>query len=286
MLADKDKRPADRFRAARRPEARIELLGGFMDLVKPVEVFHYAEGRIRAGEKCVIANHNLHSLYLLSRNARLADFFRLADLVQIDSAPLILWARLMGKPSRAFHRSTYLDWRDQFWAWTERNDFRVFFVGGRPGVAERAKARLKEQWPNVEIGVHHGYFDLNAGSSGSRAVIRQVRNFAPHILLVGLGMPAQESWILDHADKLPPCAMFTVGAAFDYEAGVQIACPRWLGRIGAEWLFRLATNPRLARRYLIEPWCLLTPAIRDLARRMQEARASAPAARSRAAARS
>jgi N-acetylglucosaminyldiphosphoundecaprenol N-acetyl-beta-D-mannosaminyltransferase len=275
------------MRAARRPEARIELLGGFMDLVTPEEVFHFAEERIRAGERCVIANHNLHSLHLLSRHRRLADFFRLADLVQIDSVPLIFWARLMGRPSRAFHRSTYLDWRERFWAWADRNEFRVFFLGGRPGVAERARASLAPKWPKVEIAVHHGYLDLTADSPESQAVIAEIRAFAPDVLLVGLGMPAQESWILDHVDDLPPCAMFTVGAAFDYEAGVQIACPRWLGRIGAEWLFRLVTNPRLARRYLIEPWSLLAPAVRDLARRVQEWRsAAAPEARRRAAARS
>jgi N-acetylglucosaminyldiphosphoundecaprenol N-acetyl-beta-D-mannosaminyltransferase len=279
MLASEKTRLAERFRTVRRPESRIELLGGFVDLVTPPEVFHFAEGRIRAKEPCVIANHNLHSLYLLGRHNRLADFFRLADVVQIDSVPLILWARLMGRPSRIFHRSTYLDWREQFWAWADRNDFRVFFVGGRPGVAERARERLARKWPNVQIKVRHGYFDLTAGSRENRAVIRQINDFAPHVLLVGLGMPAQEAWVLDNAAKLAPCAMFTVGAAFDYEAGIQIACPRWLGRIGAEWLFRLVTNPRLAGRYLIEPWSLLAPAARDLAKRLRDLRSTAPGRR-------
>jgi hypothetical protein len=59
--------------------------------------------------------------------------------------------------------------------------------------------------------------------------------------------------------------MFSVGAAFDYEAGVQRTAPRWTGRLGLEWLFRLAADPRrLFRRYCVEPWFLIGRAINDV----------------------
>jgi N-acetylglucosaminyldiphosphoundecaprenol N-acetyl-beta-D-mannosaminyltransferase len=60
---------------------------------------------------------------------------------------------------------------------------------------------------------------------------------------------------------------FTVGGAFDYEAGVQRPSPRWMGQVGMEWLFRLVVDPRrLFTRYCVEPWHLMGPALRDVRR--------------------
>ncbi|MGH6958344.1 MAG: WecB/TagA/CpsF family glycosyltransferase, partial [Caulobacteraceae bacterium] len=254
-----------RFRAQRRPEERVRLLGGAVDLVKAAEVFHFALSRIRAGRRAVIGNHNLHSLHLMRASDKMRRFFALADLVQVDSVPLILWARIFGRRSRLFHRCTYLDWRDEFWAWTVRNDLKVFFVGGRPGVAERAIETIRRDWPQARVGVHHGYFDLSQGAEDGAAVLERIAGFKPDVLLVGLGMPVQEAWVVDHLEALPHCAIFTVGGAFDYEAGVQAPCPRWAGRLGLEWLFRVLTNPRLLPRYALEPWRLVGPALADLA---------------------
>lgn len=235
-----------------------------MDLVKNAEVFHFVGARIAAKQKSIVANHNLHSLYLLRKNPELRTFFRKADLIEVDSIPLILWARLVGQPSRRFHRCTYLDWREDFWARVEQNNWRVFFVGGRPGVADAASEKIREDWPGVELRTHHGYFDTDAGSADNETVVGRIRAFDPDILLVGMGMPLQEAWILRNYEALPDCVMLTVGGAFDYEAGVQLPCPRWIGQLGLEWLFRLLTNPRLFGRYGIEPWQLIPPAIGDL----------------------
>jgi exopolysaccharide biosynthesis WecB/TagA/CpsF family protein len=66
-------------------------------------------------------------------------------------------------------------------------------------------------------------------------------------LMVGMGMPRQEHWVLDHLDTLPNCPILTCGACFEYIAGVQRTPPRWMGRIGLEWLARLVMDPRCAR---------------------------------------
>jgi len=262
-LAQSAARP---FRLKRRPEERVSVLGAAMDLVRPEEVFHFVAGRLARGESSIIANHNLHSLYLSRRKTAVRDFFKAADLVEVDSTPLILWARLIGRSSRRFHRCTYLDWRDVFWAGARDEGWRVFFVGGAPGVAETARDKILTDWPGVELSVHHGYFDASPGSSENAAVVEAINAFKPQILLVGMGMPRQEVWVLEnHAAVAGPCAHFTVGGAFDYEAGVQKAAPRWMGQMGVEWLFRLVADPRrLFTRYCVEPWSLVGPALADL----------------------
>jgi len=264
VLPAYDAQPTDRreaarrpFRKARRARERVRLLGQTVDLVRPEEVLHHVETWVEARRKVVIANHNLNSMALLGRNPELARFYERADLVEVDSTPLIQFARALGLQGRGFHRCTYLDWRDHFWSVADRKGWRVLYVGGERAVVERARESLSTAYPGADIRVRDGYFDATRGSADNAAVIAEAKAFDPHILFVGMGMPRQELWILDHLDALPDCTIFSVGAAFDYEAGAQKPAPRWMGRMGVEWLFRLANDPRrLARRYLIEPWSL------------------------------
>jgi N-acetylglucosaminyldiphosphoundecaprenol N-acetyl-beta-D-mannosaminyltransferase len=72
-----------------------------------------------------------------------------------------------------------------------------------------------------------------------------------------MGMPRQEHWILNNFDRIQTDVFMPVGALIEYFAGVMEAPPRWMGRIGLEWLFRLITHPeRYAVRYVLEPWML------------------------------
>jgi len=253
------------FRKARRTRERVRLLGQTVDLVRPEEVLYHVETWIAEGRKAVVANHNLNSLALLQKHPDLQRFFDRADLVEVDSTPLIHFAKLLGLHGRAFHRCTYLDWRDHFWSLVNRNGWRVMYVGGEQDVVETARDRLSHAYPRADIRVRDGYFDPVPGATENAAVVEQVREFRPQILFVGMGMPRQELWILKNIDALPDCVVFSVGAAFDYEAGAQRAAPRWMGRIGLEWAFRLVHDPaRLARRYLIEPWSLSGLVMKDV----------------------
>ncbi|HEY3696547.1 WecB/TagA/CpsF family glycosyltransferase [Phenylobacterium sp.] len=244
---------------------RLRLLGAEFDLVTPPEVMTRVAGWVDAGRSAVVANHNSHSLYLFRRSQRLREFFAQADLIEMDSVPVIAWGRLLGLPVRRAHRCTYLDWRDDFWRLADARGWKVFYLGGAPGVADAACARLAGEWPNVRLAARHGYLDADPASPENRELLARIAAFAPDVVFVGMGMPRQEMWILDNRAAFARGVLFPVGAAFDYEAGVQAAAPRWMGRIGLEWLFRLATQPRrLAMRYLIEPWFLLPAALGDL----------------------
>eukprot|EP01030_Chromulinospumella_sphaerica_P012047 gene12047-11840_t len=87
-----------------------------VDALTPAGMLAATEAFVAGGGTAVIANHNLHSLALLATKPELRDFFDDADLVQIDSVPMIAWARLVGLEVSREHRSTYLDWREDFWA--------------------------------------------------------------------------------------------------------------------------------------------------------------------------
>ena len=265
VATERRARPRAPFRQNRRAHERVTILGQSMDLVKPEEVLHYIQQAVRQGEKSLIANHNLHSLYLMQKRPELGAFYDKADLIEVDSTPLLAFSRALGLHSRGFHRCTYLDWRDHFWSVANREGWRVLSVGGAPGVGDEAARRLKLRYPDADIAVHHGFFDARPGSFENAAVLDRITAFKPHILFVGMGMPRQELWIADNFEHLPDCVILSVGAAFDYEAGVQSAAPRWMGRVGIEWAYRLVHDPkRLFVRYCVEPWTLLPLALRDI----------------------
>jgi N-acetylglucosaminyldiphosphoundecaprenol N-acetyl-beta-D-mannosaminyltransferase len=85
----------------------------------------------------------------------------------------------------------------------------------------------------------------------------QLNDFQPNLLLIGMGMPLQET-ILTELNGDFHCVVACVGGAIDQLGGKQSNCPRWLAGLGFEWLWRLISNPRrLAGRYLLEPFLLL-----------------------------
>lgn len=262
------------YRAARRTTERIHILGGDIDLVRPQEVMHHIGRFIAAKTKAIIANHNSHSLYLLKTRPELASFFAKADLIEMDSTPVIFFARLLGMPARTFHRCSYVDFRPLFWSMVAANRYRVFYIGGAPGVVETASERLMAKYPGALIGGRDGYFDATPGSEGNAEALAQIAAFKPDILFVGMGMPRQELWIEANLEALPNCVIMPVGAAFDYEADVQVAPPPWMSDAGLVWAFRLAQEPRrMFARYLLEPWALLPLAFKDIAAAIARRRA-------------
>lgn len=248
----------------RAERARVRILGGEVDSVTGAEVMAFTEACIAEGRRAIVANHNLHSLSLIRRDPEMAALYAMADLIEVDSTPLIAWARLLGRPLSRAHRATYLDWREVFWRTACQRGWRVFYLGGAPGVAAAGAVAVRGRWPSARIAVREGFFDMD-DAAANEAVLAEVAAFAPDVLFVGMGMPRQERWIARNAQRLPACVAFPIGAAFDYEAGIVPTPPRWTGRIGLEWLYRFATEPRrLFARYFIEPWSLIGPALADL----------------------
>ena len=249
---------------------RIALLGAEADIMTSTCMLDHVAEWVATGEGGIVANHNLHSLSLYHRDADMRAFYARADLIEIDSTPIVVWGRLIGYGLARAHRSTYLDFRDDLWARAEAGGWRVYHLGGAPEHMEAARAAILERHPRVHLDCQHGYFDMNGPDND--AVLADIAAKQPHILLIGMGMPRQELWLHQNYDRLPPLVALPIGGAFDYEAGVQATCPRWIGSLGAEWLFRLALNPRrLFSRYLLEPWWLIGPALGDVGRRIHAA---------------
>ena len=199
LIVERRRSKRTAFRKSRRTRERVHALGVDMDLVRPEEVMHHVEASVEAGESFCVANYNAHGIYLGRTNPDFAKFCEMADLIEVDSTPIILFTRLLGLHARPFHRCTYLDWREHFWSLAQRKGWRIFYLGGAPGVAEKAADRLRQEYPGIE------YCQRVTAISTLRSARRTMRRWSPRslpssrmILFVGMGMPRQEAWLLHH----------------------------------------------------------------------------------------
>lgn len=125
---------------------------------------------------------------------------------------------------------------------------RIFLLGGKPEVMARAAEHARQQLGQKIVGVCDGYAGMH--ESGLLAHITQSQ---PDILLVALGNPIQEQWILQHRDALNVPLGMGVGALFDFWAGNKPRAPRIVQSLRLEWFYRLCLEPRrLLRRYTVD----------------------------------
>lgn len=123
-------------------------------------------------------------------------------------------------------------------------DLPVFFLGGRPGVAEAAAAAATERWGTVVVGHHDGYFDR---AREGAAVAAAVRSSGAGLLLAGLG-EGQERFLDEHRDAFGAGCLIGVGGTLDVLAGVARRTPAWTQRWGVEWAWRVGLDPKRWRR--------------------------------------
>jgi N-acetylglucosaminyldiphosphoundecaprenol N-acetyl-beta-D-mannosaminyltransferase len=248
--------------------ASIEVFGLKITPLTVDQLIQLIADSVTAGRRHVIANQNLHGAYLHFRDTAFRDLHARAA-VHIDGMPIVWLARLAGHRLTSAHRLTYLDLMRSVLATAAARRWNVFYLGGEPTVLELGLQRLRRSYPALIIGGHHGFFDQHPASNESLAVVAQINAVRPNLLVIGMGMPRQEHWLLHHLDRLDVNCVLLAGAYLDYVAGRQATPPRWLGPIGLEWLYRLLADPRrLWRRYLLEPWVVLWYLARQGLRRL------------------
>jgi N-acetylglucosaminyldiphosphoundecaprenol N-acetyl-beta-D-mannosaminyltransferase len=245
-------------------DKRFRLLGVEVHALSADDLHQLMRRAIADRKRISVVSQNLHGVYSYHREPAMKDLHA-RSFVRVDGIPILWWGKLLGYRFRAEHRMGWVDWMPRFLDTASAASWRVFYLGAPPGIAAEGANRLLARFPAATIGTHHGHFDQRPDSSQNGAVLRTINDFRPDILLVGMGMPRQERWVLQNRERLDVPVVVTCGAAIEYFAGTMKTPPRWTGALGVEWLYRLISEPRrLAKRYLLEPWALLPLVARDL----------------------
>jgi N-acetylglucosaminyldiphosphoundecaprenol N-acetyl-beta-D-mannosaminyltransferase len=213
---------------------------------------------VGANRRIVIACHNLHSVYVFHHDARMRLLQQHVDYIHIDGIGVVLLGRLLGYPLKRKHRVTYLDWIHPLLNEAVAHNWRVFYVGLRGSVCTEIEKTLRRDMPGLDFKAAHWDIENRPEQFLKDTILQEINAFKPQLLFVGMGMPRQEHWILENSKNVSANVMLPCGAAMDYIAGAVKPPPRWTGKYGVEWLFRLASEPgHLWRRYLLEPWYVL-----------------------------
>ncbi len=190
---------------------------------------------------------NAHTLNLAAANEQYREVLNSADYVFGDGTGVRWAARLQGIRVRDNLAGT--DLTPLVLRSLAGNGYRYFLLGGTESTIRRAAEYAAATFQGWTLaGYHHGYIHQPELSA---AVIRQINQARPHLLLVGMGNPLQEQWCAQHRRQLQVPLCMAVGGLFSYWSGELTRSPRWLRRLGAEWLGILCQQPHKARRYLL-----------------------------------
>jgi N-acetylglucosaminyldiphosphoundecaprenol N-acetyl-beta-D-mannosaminyltransferase len=137
-----------------------------------------------------------------------------------------------------------------------------FMLGSDAETIPVAADYAQQTFPGWTLaGYHHGYLN---DEQTITAAIEQINAVRPDVLLVGMGNPVQERWILRNLPRLNVSACLGIGGLFDYWAGNVRRAPQWIRRFGHEWIWRLYQQPALkAKRYLIGNPLFLSRVLRE-----------------------
>lgn len=191
---------------------------------------------------------NVHMCMEVYDSTEFAKIVNKADFVIPDGKPLSWAQKLLGHKGAEQVRGQ--DIMNALCKLSSEKGLKLGFYGGSSNeLLDRVKSKLSENYPKIviEYAFSPPFRPLTLKEDGE--VIYDINTSECDILFVGIGCPKQERWMAEHKDKLN-CVMLGVGAAYDFIAGEKKHAPRWIQKIGMEWMFRLLSEPkRLWRRY-------------------------------------
>ncbi len=231
------------------PPAAACVLGIRIWGLRAAEFVEAAIERIHARERTLFTTANAHSIVLAHRHPALARHFEDADAVLPDGILSVLGARACG--GAVPERVAGPDFFEAFLERAAREELSVFFLGTTDETLEMLRRRCNERFPALLIRgtLAPPFGDIDEETD--RRLVEAVNAANPDVLFVAMTAPKQELWLSRNFGSLSIPFAMGVGAAFDFLAGRTKRAPRVIGRLGFEWLFRLAQEPRrLWRRQL------------------------------------
>lgn len=186
----------------------------------------------------LVVTANPLMLNFAQRDRKFKSILQQANLVVADGWGLVWAAHLLGHLK--IFRNPGIELINLMSGISVEKGYRLYLLGGKPGVAERASKNLLRAHSGLKIvGQRSGYF----GAGEEKRIVEEIRQKEPDILLVGLGSPRQENWIMEHKKELGVAVCLGVGGSFDILAGSLRRSPPWMRKVGMEWIGRFAQQP-------------------------------------------
>lgn len=208
---------------------------------------------------------NVDHIVMIHRNQSIREIFKSAHILVADGMPIV-WLSGLIPGKKIPERITGADLMPAICHECAIQLLSVAIIGGKPGVAEKAVARLKEVSPKLEVkGVFSPPLGFEKNQAEIKKMVQMCNDWKPNVLFLCLGTPKQEKWAHENIGVLDCGVIACVGAAADMLAGEVMRAPKWIRNSGFEWLWRLALEPRrLWKRYLVDDTAFLYYGAREL----------------------
>lgn len=205
-------------------------------------------------QRGVLITPNLDHLVKLQHDREFYEVYRQAEWVVCDSKILYMLSKLLKHPlpeaipGSSFFTAFYMFHKDD-------PDCRIFLLGAKEGIAQKAMERINEKvGRKIVVGAHSPSFGFEKDEKECRGLVDIVNRSGANVLLVGVGAPKQEKWIMKYRNQMPDVDVFmALGATIDFEAGTLKRAPLLWQKLGMEWFYRCLKEPRrLFKRYFVD----------------------------------
>ena len=232
--------------APRKDHGRANVLGCEIDRLDLDQAVAVCETAIETRGQAQHMAVNVAKLMAIRTDQRLRDSVTQCELITADGQPLVWASRLLRDPLP--ERVAGIDLMNSLLARAATRKYRVYMLGARAEILERAVDRLREQYPDLAIVGHQdGYYE----GSEEPAIAAKIAADRPDMLFVAMSSPRKEYFLARYRDQMAVPFVMGVGGSIDVVAGLRSRAPVMLQRLGLEWLFRLVQEPRrLAPRYV------------------------------------
>jgi N-acetylglucosaminyldiphosphoundecaprenol N-acetyl-beta-D-mannosaminyltransferase len=226
---------------------RAEVLGCPIDRLGMADTLTKIEHAIAEGHYTQHMAINAAKLVAMHDDPKLYEIIDNCGLVSADGQSVVWASRLVRDPLP--ERVAGIDLMEALLGLAEHRSYRVYILGARAEVLERAVMCLRERYPKLHVaGARDGYF----ADEQAADVCDEIRASRADLLFVAMSSPRKEYFLGEYGPQLGVPFVMGVGGSIDVIAGVTRRAPAVWQRLGLEWLYRLLQEPkRMFRRYAV-----------------------------------
>lgn len=195
-------------------------------------------------EKINIISGNPEVLYNGLNNKFLDDSFKSNHSIIIpDGVGTVLASKVVKNPVK--EKIAGIEVMNNIIELAAKEGKAVYFLGAKEEVVSKCIDNLKDKYPKLKVaGYHNGFFDLENCSD----IVEEIKKSKPWAIFVAMGSPRQEQFIEGYFNELPCQIFMGVGGSFDIYSGNLKRAPKWMIKIGLEWLYRVLNEPFRIKR--------------------------------------
>lgn len=228
------------------------LLNTYVNNVNMDEAIQAIEDMIASEKKSYIVAINVDVVIKIENDSYLKEITDKADMVLVDGKPLEWIAKWHKRPIKA--KISGSDLVPILCKRAAEKGYSIFIIGGKEGIAEKAKQNLEGDLPEIRIvGTYAPPFGFEKDERELKKINEMISNAHPDILIACFGCPKQEKWIYENYQGYDVKVSLCAGATVDFLAGNVNRAPKWMSDHGLEWFYRFLQEPkRMFKRYFVD----------------------------------